>query len=406
MKRYNEIILNALIDKYEGSALYMGQNQRQQSFAFHVNEKSLPDYFDVTSAKYETIHNQLFDFEERGFLNLVWRNKRVGHILEKCILNLENIDEIYWYLNRKPKRDAEAQILQICDELKGRHGLIDDFLEWMSGRIKAGEAVKRYIDITAPNQLRELVDLLSEILTNEDEILWREFSVRHYKDSKLAEKRLVSAAKIIADFSEDKYLGAEPEEILQEFGIYKNPSWIMLKGCGRFCLGDPCFDLKAFSAGIGISSTDILSLVWDKALAPQRVVTIENLTSFHRFFEEESLAIYLGGYSNHIKCDFLKGLHSIFGAASFEHFGDIDCGGFNIWKNLCLRTGIAFRPRFMDRDTYLQFLDYGRPLSANDVRQLKKMCEDEFFAEQWELFELMQERGRKLEQECVETEKF
>lgn len=34
MKRYDEKILNRLLDTYESSLLYTGQNQRKQSIAF------------------------------------------------------------------------------------------------------------------------------------------------------------------------------------------------------------------------------------------------------------------------------------------------------------------------------------------------------------------------------------
>ncbi len=46
-----------------------------------------------------------------------------------------------------------------------------------------------------------------------------------------------TAAGIIARFSEDEGLKElEAEQVLEEFGICKNPSWVMMKGCGRFCV--------------------------------------------------------------------------------------------------------------------------------------------------------------------------
>ena len=46
MKRYDEKVLNSLLDKYENSLLYTGQNQRKQSIEFPVKKSTLPEYFD------------------------------------------------------------------------------------------------------------------------------------------------------------------------------------------------------------------------------------------------------------------------------------------------------------------------------------------------------------------------
>ena len=53
MKRYDEKVLNSLLDKYENSLLYTGQNQRKQSIEFPVKKSTLPEYFDETSMQFE-----------------------------------------------------------------------------------------------------------------------------------------------------------------------------------------------------------------------------------------------------------------------------------------------------------------------------------------------------------------
>ena len=40
-----------------------------------------------------------------------------------------------------------------------------------------------------------------------------------------------------------------------------------------------------------------------------KVYTIENLTTYHYFNDNDSIVIYLGGYHNHTKRNFLKKLH-------------------------------------------------------------------------------------------------
>ena len=79
MKRYDEKVLNSLLDKYENSLLYTGQNQRKQSIEFPVKKSTLPEYFDETSMQFELVHAQLADMEEKGFVRLIWRKGKEGH---------------------------------------------------------------------------------------------------------------------------------------------------------------------------------------------------------------------------------------------------------------------------------------------------------------------------------------
>jgi len=415
VRRYDEKILNSLLDKYEGSLLYTGRNRRRQTISFAVTKTTLPEYFDEASLQYETIHAQLGELEQKGYIQLVWKNRKPGHILEKCILCPEKAEEIYALLHRLPKAEKEARLLAACEECKGKHPVIDLYLDWVEERLHAQESVRPYADPDTPEKLKERCDLLLGILNNQEEIFLREFSVRFWKDSKIAEKELGGAASIITRFADDETLrGLDTEQLLEEFGIYKNPSWVMIKGSGKFWMGDSrnkfresnAISLADFPGGIGLSSGDIRCVRWDAASLPARVITIENLTSFHRWKEVDTMAIYLGGYHNQVKRTFLQILYrecqiSESEGVTFEHFGDIDCGGFRIWKNLCEKTEIPFRTRFMDEATYFKYLEYGKSLTPHDRQELERMAEEPYFAAQKGLFAAMLRCGKKLEQECI-----
>ncbi len=423
MRRYDEKILHLLLDKYESSLLYIGQNQRNQSISIAITKKTLPEYFDEASMQYDLIHAQLLEQEQKGYLQLMWKNKKIGHILEKCVLCPEKAQEIYHLLHRKEKREKEEAILAVCESCKDMHEVINHFLQWITDQISSGGSIKQYVDMDEPEKLESLCYLIEGILTNTEEVFWREFSVRFFCDSKIAEKELTKATAIIERFSEDEELKQlDTEQLLEEFSIYKNPSWVMLKGCGKFYIRheehvafpkeEVAFqeiDLEQFPGGIGISSTDIPRICWEfekSEKSPQtglkRVVTIENLTSFHRWQEEGTLAIYLGGYHNHVKREFLRKLYAACPEeVIFEHFGDIDCGGFAIWKNLCEKTRIPFDVRLMDKETFYRYVQYGKPLTEHDKKELRKMMGDLFYEKQWNLFACMLKEDRKVEQECV-----
>ncbi len=418
MKRYDEKILWLLLDKYENSLLYSGRNQINIKITVPVSKHVLPEYFDVTSTQYDVIHEQLETLEAKGLIRLIWKNKRKGHILEKCELVVERVDIAYALLRRKPRSGKEQCIQDICLRFKGRDRVLDHFLDWILERIEAGESIRKYVNPDAPAEFEKLCQLVWRILTNDKECFLREFSVKFFNDSKVAEKDVEKAVGIIVRFHDnsDDFKTLDTTEVLEEYNIYRNPSWLMMKGTGLFSVigREPnrmVVDLQAVPGGVGIANQDIEQICWSHEKKPDMVLTIENLTTFHRWdakvFEAEQsgnniLCIYLGGYHNKAKRQYLKKLYASYPEAEYCHFGDIDCGGFRIWKDLCIKTEIPFKTFLMDCSIYTSYLEYGRSLTEQDRKTLHQMQEDAFFSEYRELFALMLEKGKKLEQECID----
>ena len=412
MKRYDERVLGYLLDRYERSLIYSGKNKRNRTISMTVSSKTLPEYFDESAFQYETIHQQLEKLEADGYVRLIWKNKKRGHILEKCELNLEYLDGAYSLLRRKPKTIKEQEILNICRDYQGKKAELDRFLDWVRKRMQNGESIQKYTDMDTPQDLERLCRLILSILTNDSECFLRQFSIRHFHDSKTAEKDIGRAVRVIAEFSgKEELADLEPEEILAEYNIYRNPSWLMMKGNVKLQMlssgSRTDIELGMFGGGLGISNQDIENICWDSAFPMEKVVTVENLTSFHQWKLEEHaavLCIYLGGYHNQVKRRFLQKLYMTYPGAEYRHFGDIDCGGFRIWKDLCVKTGIPFVPLYMDLAVYNQYFPWGRKLTEQDRKTLNKMMRDPFFCGQVELFARMLEKGMKVEQECVEVE--
>ena len=127
-------------------------------------------------------------------------------------------------------------------------------------------------------------------------------------------------------------------------------------------------------------------------------MTIENLTTYFRWQEEGCLCIYLGGYHNGLRRLLLQEIYAHCPVEEYCHFGDIDAGGFEIYRDLCNKTGIPFRMYRMDLKTLKAYENYGRPLTENDRKRLQGMCGWE---EVREVALYMLEHNVKLEQECV-----
>ena len=131
------------------------------------------------------------------------------------------------------------------------------------------------------------------------------------------------------------------------------------------------------------------------------MITIENLTTFFRWEEEESLMIYLGGYHNSVRRILLQKIYHTFPDARYCHFGDIDVGGFLIYEDLCRKTGIPFTCYRMDLDTLTEYEAYGKELTENDRAGIERILKENPDVQYAEVLEYMLSAGVKLEQECI-----
>lgn len=403
MKRYDERILNALLDRYENSSLYYGRNQIVMSVSVPFKKSLIPEYFDDSSIQYDVIHDQMRELEEAGLIRIVWKNRRVGHIVEKVVLNLEHIWEAYQRIGRLPKKEKEQNIRTILSEVDGTSNrTVQAFVCWLRNRIELGESIKRYVDIDEPRQLERLLKAVMLVTENRQEMFVREFSILHFQDSKTFEAIAGKVTDVIREFSDPpRFDQLTKEQILEEYNLFHNPSCLMMKGTGALRIGESHICLNTLVGGLGIQSQDLGQLRFASDGSVKRVLTIENLTVFHRWKEPETLILYLGGYHNPAKRIFLKKVYETFPDAEYRHFGDIDCGGFHIYHDLCVKTGIPFQTYYMNRNTMERCLRYAKSLTASDLRELERMIEQEEYADQRDVMVYMMETGKKLEQECV-----
>ena len=154
-------------------------------------------------------------------------------------------------------------------------------------------------------------------------------------------------------------------------------------------------DAAGLDGGVGISTTDVKKIVSVK-IQDEKIVTIENLTSFFSFSEPNVCAVYLGGFCNHLRREFLMKVYGAEPAKEYFHYGDIDAGGFYIFEHLRAKTGIPFRTLWMDIDTLRRYRPYWKELTKNDVSRLQKIKSPIF----QEVIAFMLKENCKLEQEA------
>ena len=121
MVPYDRKILNSLLDSYENSRLFTGENKVNTSIDFPFNKKKIPSYFDESSYEYERIHSAMRDLEAQGYIRIVWKRGKENHIISKVVLNTEEIGRAYEYVKRVPKTELARATLALLQELSLIH---------------------------------------------------------------------------------------------------------------------------------------------------------------------------------------------------------------------------------------------------------------------------------------------
>ncbi|MFT5875772.1 MAG: hypothetical protein ACI8WT_004769 [Clostridium sp.] len=400
MKKYSNIILNSLVDKYENSSLYKGNNVVAVKIVFKVTHESLQDYFnEVNSDLKEEINERCLNLAYRDFIEIHWKRYEEGNIIEKVYLNVLKLEEIYKELKRTQKQSMETDAISILEPYLSEQNWLGDFSKGITQKLQEKKSIKKYFDIEDLKTMSDVLKAVYLIIRQDTEIAKRVFSVYHFNDSKRLEKIETKLVRIMIDFG-----GFDAElDVLAEANIIRNPSYVYLKGSGSFTINDQSLNLQKLCGDIGLSISIIEGLIVDD-LEVDRVLTIENLTTFHSYKPQNELVIYLGGYHNSIRRELLVKLYEFNKEIPFYHWGDIDLGGFRILNHLKNMTGIPFNAFLMDCETLVKYKDHLMRIDKESyLDSLRGMLQDKDYEEHFDAIKYLIENRVRLEQEVVDV---
>lgn len=390
--------LNMLLDVYENSVTYKGQNIKNQSFAikpekiFYEYNGDYTDQDEVNQFNREM--QSLMEFE---FVILDY--ERGMPVISKIKLNTNSINEIYSVLKREDITVKRNREIKMYTQYMGVHDIMDAFCKSQVERLNDYKDAKYTSDIAI-----NILKLLKYVLGNNSDIMERELSVAVLGDTKLFEKSYKSRiCSIIEEYGElelDLFVLDKKEKekaILEEYQVFSNPSYIFFKGNVDIHYVDGNSISVTPDNPIAILSEAIARIEMIKVNS-NRIVTVENLTSYNRINDNKSTFIYLSGYHNTAKQRFLKKIAENNSGVSWFHFGDIDPDGYYILKNLVEKTGIAFVPLYMDVQQLINCKQYCKPLEKNDMVKANSLLKFHFYDE---VMEFMLANNCKLEQEII-----
>lgn len=414
MKNYRLLILQKLLDKYENSKAYTDPSSHSRGIYLRYNRDEFEDYWVDTSADYRLeIDRVSKELAGLGIIRIHWPRHARGEYIEKVSLCLERIDEAYRLARRTPRQEKEAGLLTIVGQWLECWQSDPHFPRWPLDFLSAiHESLLHHTRLPAGFRVGE-TELLDEIcrcidtaLRLETEVPKRVFSLEVFRDSKRfenIEKRLV---RVLREHYPDAGDYEEPAQLLNELGLVDNPQHVFLAGPLTLEFRGVHINVNHFEPDLGLPAPMILDCEIT-SLDAERVITVENLTSFYQLAMKKpprTLLVYLGGYHNRLRRSFLLKLGQYAQQQPdliFQHWGDLDLGGFQIFQHLKQRTGLPLQPYRMDRNTYLQHLSYGVSFDAGYRKKLAALLDKPEYELFHEVIREMLAKGKRIEQECV-----
>jgi hypothetical protein len=390
MKRYDIPILSALMDKYENSVASKQGSIRNTKITIKSSDKLLKDYWsDDAYQNRDIIDAQIDEISQRQFVFVIYNHHKE---LDEIHLNIDMANEIYRYLGRKNPKDEEARIVEYLSGYTQAQEPLSTFAAFIIDSVARFKSIRTYID--SMDELKACVRAISEMVELNEDLLVRNFSTRIFNDSKKFEDIENRVCRIFRDFG--GYQESSNDEILKDYHLVRNPTYAYIKGDIRFKVNRQIIDLSKYEHEIALSSEAIKDLeIID--IGSKKVLTIENLTTFTAFENPTFTCIYLGGFHNSVKRELLRKIYTRDPRVDFFHFGDIDVGGFLIFKDLVEKSGIPFRPFQMDLETLVNNKKNWISLSQNDNKRLKTIDAPQFDS----VVKFMLENNCKLEQEAI-----
>jgi hypothetical protein len=402
--KYEREILSKLLDKFENSQQAWDitpEGRKPRKISLYVDKDPLfGEYWGEDCYLHRDDYlAAVKSLGRNGFVQFV--KDHDSDLLKEVILVVDNVDKAFAFLKRERKRDRNLSDYDFVNQLYLENYEIPIAANYLSAVLAALKEKKTTASyFTTREELELQLQMVVAVVSQKEDILLRNFSKRNFRDSKVFERHGDKILSIFNKYGEIQYESFRA--LCEEFHILSNPEVAMVKGPLSFRLRGQTIDLKKLGIPFSFTSNAIEEMEIASVTAI-RVITIENLTTFHYFDDPSSLVIYLGGYHNSAIRTFLLKLRQHCRASTvWLHTGDIDWGGFNILLDLRKKTSLPFEPYHMGIADLEKYRSECKSLTLQDKNNLRALAERPDADEFLETIGYMLEQGFKLEQESIE----
>jgi hypothetical protein len=348
-------------------------------------------------------------FEKQGIHEAVSELSRMGFITADYLKFSDDVEKIYL---------CEERLNFIYEYLKTEYGVVPQSViskqinEIVKKHIGTGEISQKYcagilaqtetpICLLSPERIEANLKMIGFLEKNNEDLYVREASMLVYGDSKWFENNNYEevCTFLRSATGRNREEGERNDAVLGLYHVTPAEQEIFIKGNWEIKWEQYVLNISKLPGGIAIASSDVKSIK-SITIKAGNVMTIENKTSYQRIKGRDYAMMYLGGFANRHQIEFLKKVISDNPNTKYQHFGDIDIGGFLIHKHLCRETSKYFELYCMGIEQLrdVRFRHCLRQLTDHDVNRLEALIEDTSYSD---ILKYMKEHNVKLEQEIV-----
>ena len=410
---YSIDILNRLLDIYERREAFNKEASSLRAIQLDI-KKTYPSYADRYNHEvYKEINIAVDKLVMEKYI--VAESNSIGQYT-KVKLNVEQVQQVYKKLKRTSIPVLCEKGIKILDtftnieltnnsesvihnDLALLQLVINDWRELLTQYKKLPYDLKYDY-----KRMEEVLHIIQAILKLNKETYIRNFSTALFKDSKKFQKEYRGCIEgILFDYTEEV---VEKNKILEYYNLYENPTYVLIKGDVQIRFDTSVINVSEIPDGIALSNAS-LDNIKSITVNVNKVITVENLTTYHDSDEENAIHIYLGGYHNSSKQRLLERIYVDNNNCEYYHKGDLDVYGFLILENLIEKTKIPFKPLMMDVTTLKKYYNAGiyKELTSRDVKVIKEQ-KDIMLSKYSNVLEFMLDNNCKVEQESIKAGKL
>lgn len=395
---YSKEIVSRLLDVYERRNGFARDLKELRSIQLDI-AKEYPAYNDrYDNEIYEDIN---FAIEKGIASGYICADKNQSGRYTKIRLNVLNVAGAYAFLQRQSVPEQCEKVKRALDGAeKADIDLLRRIKEDFRTQLEVYKKLPYDLGYDA-ERVGEVLRIIGEITKLDGETYIRNLSTALFKDSKRFQKEYRSTVEsILFDYTDNV---VEKGDILGYYNLYENPTYVLIKGNARLRYDRSVIEVIEMPGGIALSNAS-LDEIREIVVNSGKVITVENLTTYHDCDEKEAVFIYLGGFHNSSKQKLLEKIYQNNRGLEYLHEGDLDVYGFLILENLKAKTGIPFKPFLMDLQTLERFHRAGlyKALTAQDIRTINAK-KDNLLSEYKDVLEYMLKNACKVEQESIKA---
>ena len=180
---YARKILDTLLDSFEKSKTFTGENLVKQTFSIKP-EKLFPDYADSAAFDvFKTVNETVSELENKHFVTV---KKQKNGVVTSISLNISAVPQIYSFLKRTPKKDINNSLSNLLQSYIGCNDILDKYCNQQLKRLAENKKIPQFDGDF--QEFKNILEVLAKIMTVEKETYQRDFSTAVLHDPKHLKK--------------------------------------------------------------------------------------------------------------------------------------------------------------------------------------------------------------------------